>query len=63
MKHPASPLNALTKDQAAYDAWYIAEVDKGLADVDAGRVLTEAQAEVEMEHFFAALAQESSKAA
>lgn len=25
--------------QAAYDAWYIAEVDKGLADVEAGRTI------------------------
>lgn len=26
--------------QAAYDAWYIAEVEKGLKDVEDGRVVT-----------------------
>jgi predicted transcriptional regulator len=29
--------------QATYDAWYIAEVEKGIADCDAGRVLPHEQ--------------------
>jgi predicted transcriptional regulator len=34
--------------KAAYDAWYLAEIDKGLEDIEAGRVLTDEQAEAEM---------------
>lgn len=49
--------------QAAYDAWFVAEVDKGLADLDAGHVMTDAKATADMEHFFAELAQENNKAA
>lgn len=49
--------------QAAYDAWFVAEVDKGLADLDAGHVVTDAEATADMESFFAALAKENSKAA
>jgi predicted transcriptional regulator len=49
--------------QAAYDAWFITEVDKGLADLDAGRVVTDSAAIADMESFFAALEKESSKAA
>ncbi len=49
--------------QAAYDAWFVAEVDKGLADIEAGHVLTDAEAAADMEHFFAELAQENNKAA
>ncbi|MDZ4316402.1 MAG: hypothetical protein U0989_16745 [Azonexus sp.] len=49
--------------QEAYNAWFIAEVDKGLADIEAGAVLTEEEAEAHMEEFFANLATESRKAA
>lgn len=34
--------------QAAYDAWYIAEVDKGLADIAAGKVISDEDAKKEM---------------
>jgi hypothetical protein len=49
--------------QAAYDAWFVAEVDKGLADIADGHVLTDAEATAEMGNFFAELAQENNKAA
>lgn len=49
--------------QAAYDVWFVAEVDKGLADLDAGHVVTDAEATADMESFFAELAKENSKAA
>ena len=41
--------------KAAYDAWYLAEIDKGLADIEAGRVLTNEQAEAEMRILMAKL--------
>ncbi len=41
--------------QEAYNAWFIAEVDKGLADVEAGNVLTDAEARHEMDEFMAKL--------
>ncbi|MGZ5208005.1 MAG: hypothetical protein ACXWB0_03215 [Sulfuricurvum sp.] len=37
--------------QAAYDAWYIAEVEKGLADIENGDVLGDEEAEAEMKIF------------
>lgn len=42
--------NTMTKAEkkAAYDAWYLAEIDKGLADIEAGRVIPHEQAEAEM---------------
>ncbi len=43
--------------QEAYNAWFIAEVDKGLADVEAGNVLTDAEARKEMDDFMAKLHQ------
>ena len=49
--------------QAAYDAWFVAKVDQGLADLDAGHVVTDAEASSAMEHFFAELAKGNSKAA
>jgi predicted transcriptional regulator len=49
--------------QSAYDAWFAAEVDKGLADLGAGHVVTDAEATADMERFFDELAKESSKAA
>jgi predicted transcriptional regulator len=30
--------------QAAYDAWYLAEVQKGLDDIEAGRVISHKEA-------------------
>ena len=47
----------MTKEekQAAYDAWFIAEVDKGIAAVEAGDVLTDEQAKREMNAFMAEL--------
>ena len=59
MNHPMTQ----QEKQVAYDAWFVAEVDKGLSDLDAGRVLTDAEATADMENFFAALAKENSKAA
>ena len=37
---------AMTKaeKQAAYDAWYLAEVQKGLDDIEAGRVISHEEA-------------------
>lgn len=49
--------------QAAYDAWYIAEVDKGIADCDAGRVLTHEEAEREMDAHMEKLFKKYAKAA
>ena len=49
--------------QAAYDAWFVAEVDKGLADIDVGHVVTDAEATAEMENFFAELVKGNTKAA
>ena len=49
--------------QQAYDAWFIAEVDKGIADDDAGNVLSDEEATAHMEKFFAKLVKESRKAA
>lgn len=59
MNHPMTQ----QEKQAAYDAWFVAEVDKGLADIDAGHVVTDTEATAEMEEFFAELAKENSKAA
>ena len=49
--------------QAAYDAWYIAEVDKGIADLDAGRFLTHEEAEREMDALMDKLFKKYAKAA
>lgn len=49
--------------QLAYEAWFVAEIDKGLADIDSGNVMTDAEATADMESFFAELAQETYKAA
>ena len=43
--------------QQAYDAWFIAEVDKGIAAVESGDVLTDEQATLEMNVFMAELHQ------
>ena len=34
--------------KVAYDSWYLAEIDKGLEDIEAGRVLSNEEAEEEM---------------
>ncbi len=49
--------------QTAYNAWFVAEVDKGLSDLDVGHIMTDAEAIADMEHFFAELAQENNEAA
>jgi len=46
-----SEKNEPIDQQAAYDAWYISEVEKGLADVENGNVLSDEQAEAEMKIF------------
>ena len=55
----------MTKEekQAAYDAWFIAEVDKGIADCEAGNVLSEEEAEREMNEFMAKLREKHGKKA
>ncbi len=59
MNHPMTQ----QEKQVAYDAWFVAEVDKGLADIDADNVVTDGEATAEMESFFAELAKEINKAA
>jgi predicted transcriptional regulator len=49
--------------QSDYDAWFVAEVNKGLADLDAGRTREDAQAAADMDEFFAQLAEENRQAA
>lgn len=52
--------------KAAYDAWYFAEIDKGLEDIEAGRVLSNEETEAHMAAVFAELeakAREQRKAA
>ena len=34
--------------KAAYEAWYLAEIDKGLEDIEAGRVMSHEETEAEM---------------
>ena len=46
-----SEKNEQIDQQAAYDAWYIAEVEKGLVDIENGNVLSDAEAEAEMKIF------------
>jgi predicted transcriptional regulator len=41
--------------KAAYEAWYLAEIDKGLEDIEAGRVLTNEEATAHIEAVFAEL--------
>lgn len=53
-----NPSLTQTEKQALYDAWWIAEVDKGLADIAAGRVMSDAQTQAGMEMFFANLTKE-----
>ena len=51
------------QQQAAYDAWYIAEVDKGIADADAGNVLTHEEAQKDIEKFMQTLRKKYAKKA
>lgn len=51
MNHPMTQ----QENQAAYDAWFVAEVDKGIADCDAGNVLSEEEAKQDMAEFMANL--------
>ncbi len=47
--------------KAAYDAWYLAEIDKGLADVEAGRVVSDDEAKAYMSALFAQLDAENNE--
>jgi predicted transcriptional regulator len=49
--------------QAAYDAWYLAEVQKGLDDIEAGRVISHEEAEKEMDAHMEELFKKYGKAA
>lgn len=40
--------NKPLSQEAAYNAYYIAEVEKGLADVESGNVLSDEEAEEQM---------------
>lgn len=50
-----SEKNEQIDQQAAYDAWYIAEVEKGLDDIENGNVLSDAEAEAQMKIFMETL--------
>ena len=54
MTKTAKPMTKAEK-QAAYDAWYLAEVQKGLDDLDAGRVVSHEEAEEQMKRHLANL--------
>ncbi len=43
--------NEQIDQQAAYDAWYIVEVEKGLTDIENGNVLSDKEAETQMKIF------------
>ena len=49
--------------QAAYDQWYLAEVQKGLDDIEAGNVISHEQAEKEMDEHMEKLFEKYGKAA
>lgn len=49
-----NPMTSQEK-QAAYDAWFVAQVDEGIADCDADNVLSHEQAEREMDAFMVKL--------
>lgn len=49
--------------QESYDRWFIAEVDKGLADIEAGRVISHEEAEKEMDAHMEKLLKKHGKAA
>lgn len=46
-----SEKNEPIDQQAAYDAWYIAEVEKGLEDIENGDVLSADEAEEQIKIF------------
>lgn len=50
-----SEKNEQIDQQAAYDAWYITEVEKGLDDIENGNVLSDAEAEAQMKIFMKTL--------
>ena len=47
--------------KAAYDAWYLAEIDKGLEDIEAGRVVSNDEAKAHMATLFAQLETENNE--
>jgi len=49
--------------QAAYDDWYLSEVQKGLDDIAAGRVISHEEAEKEMDAHMEKLIKKHGKAA
>lgn len=55
--------NEQIDQQAAYDAWYIAEVEKGLVDIEHGNVLSDEEAEIEMKIFMEKLHKQHGTAA
>ncbi len=57
--HPMTP----QEKQAAYDRWYLSEVQKGLDDIEAGRVITNDEAEREMDAHMKNLLDKYGKAA
>jgi len=59
MNHPMTQ----QEKQAAYDTWFVEEVDKGIADCDAGNVLSEEEAEQDMAEFMANLQKQHAKTA
>ncbi len=50
-----------TEKKAAYHAWYLAEIDKGLADIEAGRVVSDTEAKAHMSALFAQLQAENNE--
>ena len=44
--------------KAAYEAWYLAEIDKGLEDIEAGRTVPHEQVKSEMRDFLKQLHQQ-----
>lgn len=58
-------IQTMTKAEkkAAYDEWYLAEVQKGLDDIEAGNVISQEQAEKEMDEHMENLFKKYGKAA
>lgn len=55
-----NPMSKAEK-KAAYDAWYLAEIDKGLEDIAAGRVVSNEEAKAHMSALFAQLESENNE--
>lgn len=59
MNHPMTQ----QEKQAAYVTWFVEEVDKGISDCDAGKVLSEEEAEQDMAEFMSNLQKKHAKTA